>query len=55
MDLQACLPAALAVIHNFIHIQDPEGLADIVEAEDLEWGFVLGELATGEPRRAEKE
>ena len=55
MDLQARIPAALAAIHNFIRIQDPEELTDIAEAEDSERGFVSGELATGQPRRAEKE
>ena len=55
MDFQARLPAALAAIHNFIRMQDPEELADFVDMEDTEWGFVSGELATGQPRRAERD
>jgi len=55
MDLQARLPAALAAIHNFIRMQDPEELADFVDMEDTERGFVSGELATGQPRRAERD
>ena len=46
MDLQARLPAALTAIHNFICMQDPE---------DMKRGFVSGELATGQPRRAERD
>ena len=55
MDLQARLPPALAVIHNFIHHNDPEDLEDFAEAQDLEQGFVVGELATGQPTRVERE
>ncbi|KAF8799608.1 hypothetical protein BYT27DRAFT_7085713 [Phlegmacium glaucopus] len=55
MDLQARLPAALAAIHNFIRNYDPEELNDFTEAEDLERGFVSGELAAGQPGRAERE
>jgi len=55
MDLQACLPAALAAIHNFIRNNDPGELGEFLEAEDLEQGFVSGELAAGQPGRAEKE
>ena len=55
MDLQARLPAALAAIHNFIQNNDPGELGEFLEAEDLEQGFVSGELAAGQPGRAEKE
>ena len=54
MLLQARLPAALAAIHNFICTQDPEELTDFIEAEDLERGFVSGELAMGQTSRAEQ-
>ena len=52
MLLQARLPAALASIHNFICTQDPEELTDFIKAEDLEWGFISGELAMGQTSRA---
>jgi hypothetical protein len=53
MDYQACLPAALAAIHNFIRAHDPEELVDFQEAEDLQPGMA-GELATGEARAVER-
>lgn len=53
MDLQACLPAALAAIHNFI--RDPIDLDDFKEALDIEPGWHSGDLADGVPQRAEKE
>jgi hypothetical protein len=56
MDYQARIPAALAAIHNFIRIHDPDELEGFVEAEDMERGFVaqVGELAEGQTRTAEK-
>lgn len=54
MDYQARIPAALAAIHNFIRIHDPEELNDFAEAEDMEPGFFSGELAEGQTRTAEK-
>ena len=54
MDLQACIPAALAAIHNFIHIHDPNELTSFTEPADLERGFVSGELAAGLTRTAER-
>jgi len=45
---------ALAAIHNFICIHDPEELTDFTESIDLEPGFVSGELAAGQTRTAEK-
>ena len=54
MDYQARIPAALAAIHNFIHIHDPDELVDFVEADDIERGFFAGELAEGETRPTEK-
>jgi hypothetical protein len=53
MDYQACLPAALAAIHNFICIHDPDELADFQEVEDLQPGM-QGNLVRGEVRRAER-
>jgi hypothetical protein len=54
MDYQACIPAALAAIHNYIHIHDPDELAGFAKANDMEPGFFLGELAEGQTRTAEK-
>jgi hypothetical protein len=54
MDLQAHLPAALAAIHNFIHIHDPNELTSFTEPANLERGFVSGELAAGLMRMAER-
>jgi len=54
MDLQARIPAALAAIHNFICVHDPDELASFTESADLERGFVSGELAAGQTRAAEK-
>ena len=39
MDNQACIPAALAAIHNFICIHDPDELEGFLEADDMEQGF----------------
>jgi hypothetical protein len=54
MDYQARIPAALAAIHNYIRIHDPDELAGFAEANDMEPGFFLGELAEGQTRTAEK-
>ena len=54
MDLQARIPAALAAIHNFIRIHDPDELTSFTEPADLERGFVSGELAAGLTRTAER-
>ena len=57
MDYQAHIPAALAAIHNFIHIHDPDVIKGFVEADDIERGFFAGEageLAEGQTRTAEK-
>ena len=54
MDYQARIPAALAAIHNFIRIHDPEELEGFAEADDVERGFFAGELAEGQTRTAEK-
>jgi hypothetical protein len=54
MDLQACIPAALAAIHNFIRVHDPAELTSLTDEADLEQGFVTGELAAGLMRAAER-
>jgi hypothetical protein len=54
MDYQARIPAALAAIHNFIRIHDPDELEGFVDAEDIEEGFFAGGLAEGQTRMAEK-
>ena len=38
MDIQACLPPALAALHNFIWKHDPEDLADYKSIEDPQPG-----------------
>lgn len=54
MDYQARIPAALAAIHNFIRVHDPDELEGFVDADDIEPGFFAGELAEGQTRTAEK-
>ena len=54
MTLQACLPAALAAIHNFICDFDPNDLHDFEEAEDIEPGWRSGDLAARLPDHAER-
>ena len=54
MDLQACLPPALAAIHNFIHDLDPTDLNDFQEAEDAQPGWRSGDLAEGILQNAER-
>jgi hypothetical protein len=54
MDFPASIPAALAAIHNFICIHDPDELEGFLESNDLEPRFVSGELAVGQRRPAEK-
>ena len=51
MDLQACLPAALAAIHNFIHDLYPANLSDFQEVVDPQPGWCSGDLADGLPAR----
>jgi hypothetical protein len=64
--VQACLPAALAAIHNVIRKYDPGEIEDrIKELEAEEFLFdesdlqgeegTEGELAEGPPKRAEKQ
>ena len=60
MDTQACLPPALAAIHNFIHKHDPHDLDDYEDVEDPQPGLRAaggvgeGELSVGLPRAAER-
>jgi hypothetical protein len=56
MDYQARIPAALAAVHNFIRMHDPEEIEGFDDADDMEQGFfqVAGELAEGETRAPEK-
>ena len=55
MDLQACLPPALAAIHNFICDIDPIDINDFTEAENMQPGWRSGDLADALPHRAERE
>ena len=55
MDLQACLPAALAAIHNFICDLDPIDLNDFQEVEDAQLGWKSGDLAEGLTQNAERQ
>jgi hypothetical protein len=54
MDYQARIPAALAAIHNFIRMHDPTDLDGFMDSENLDQGFVAGDLAAGPTRAAEK-
>ncbi|KZT31283.1 hypothetical protein SISSUDRAFT_956594, partial [Sistotremastrum suecicum HHB10207 ss-3] len=51
--MQARIPAALAALHNFIRIHDPDEINDFYDAEDENDG-IYGELARGPANRAEK-
>jgi hypothetical protein len=55
MNLQACLPATLAAVHNFICDLDPNDLNDFQEAEDVQPGWHSVDLVEGIPRHAERE
>ena len=55
MDQQVRLAPTLAAIHNFIHLYDPDGIADLVDdAEDIQPGVQTGDLAVRPARAAEK-
>lgn len=55
MDLQACLPAVLAAIYNFICDLNPINLNDFEEALDIEPGWCSGDLADEVLQHAERE
>ena len=38
IDMQACLPPALAALHNFIQMHDPDDIADFDSVEDSQPG-----------------
>ena len=60
---QACLPLALAALHNFIRKHDPDDIADFSNVEDPQPGMCVeplaaagaGQLAEGVPQAAEKQ
>ena len=58
MDMQAWLAPALAAIHNFIWLYDPDKILELIdEAEDIQPGAQMpqtGELASGPARAAER-
>ena len=55
MDQQARLAPALAAVHNFIHLYDPDEILELVDdAEDILAGVQTGDLAVGPARAAEK-
>ena len=55
LDIVARLSPALAALHNFIRIHDPNEINDFLQPEeDLEPGYV-GELANGFPDAAERQ
>ena len=58
MDVQARLAPALAAIHNFIRLYDPDEIKDLIdEAEDIQPGAQMpqmGDLAAGPARAAER-
>ena len=48
MDQQACLAPALATIHNFICLYDPDEIIELMDdAEDILPGVRTGDLAVG--------
>ncbi|KAF8806605.1 hypothetical protein BYT27DRAFT_7101701, partial [Phlegmacium glaucopus] len=54
MEIQACIPPALAATHNFICDHDPDEIFEFQEAFDPQPGSVLyGDLGTGPARCAE--
>ena len=55
MDLQACLPPALAAIHNFICNLNPTDLNNFTEVEHIQPGWHSGDLEDALPHCAEKE
>ena len=58
MDVQACFAPALAAIHNFNQLYDPNEILDLIaEAENAQPGARIqqtGDLALGPARAAEK-
>lgn len=54
MDIQARLPPALAALHNFIRIHDPDEIVDILPPDNVDIE-ATGALATELPGRAERE
>jgi len=58
MDVQAHLAPALATIHNFIQLYDPDEILNLLaEADDAQLGAQIqttGDLALGLARAAEK-
>ena len=54
MDIQARLPPALAALHNFIRIHDPDEIVDILPPDNVDIE-ATGALATELPGRAEHE
>ena len=54
MDIQARLPPALATLHNFICIHDPDEIIDILPPDNVDIE-ATGALATELPGRAERE
>jgi hypothetical protein len=58
MDVQARLAPALAAIHNFIRLYDPDEILDLMDgAEDIQPGVrvpQIGDLALGPARAAER-
>jgi len=62
MNIQTCLPPALAALHNFIRTYNPNNIADFDNVEDPQPGCHAegstaeeGQLADGLPVRAERQ
>jgi hypothetical protein len=53
LDIVARLPPALAALHNFIRIHDPNEIGDFLQEDPVE--RVAGELADGFPNAAERQ
>ena len=55
IDIVARLPPALAALHNFIRIHDPDEIGEFLQEDPVEPGHVARELADGFPNAAERQ
>ena len=56
MTIQACIPPALCIVHNFICFHDANEIHDFMpEVQNQHPGEIYGELAAGPAVHAEKE
>ena len=55
LDIVARLPPALAALHNFIRIHDPDEIGEFLQEDPVEPRPVARELADGFPNAAERQ